>query len=49
LKGLGPLEDASEIMSYLMFENDFTSRLIEIGYEDGMRSKDAILKFLAED
>ncbi|MEZ0393111.1 MAG: patatin-like phospholipase family protein [Pseudobdellovibrionaceae bacterium] len=48
LKGLGPLEEASEIISYLLFEKDFTLRLIEMGYQDGMNQKDEILRFLLE-
>lgn len=46
LKGLGPLDDASEIISYLMFEPEFCSQLIDIGFQDGMRQKDQILEFL---
>lgn len=46
LKGLGPLEDASEIISYLLFDPKFCQRLMEIGYEDGMRQSSAILEFL---
>ncbi len=46
IKGLGPLEDASEIISYLLFEPDFCSQLIEIGYDDGIREKKSILEFL---
>lgn len=46
LKGLGPLEDASEIISYLLFEPEFCSKLIEIGYQDGMADKMNIEKFL---
>lgn len=44
LKGLGPLEDASEIISYLLFEPSFCQKLIEIGYEDGLRQKDELIK-----
>jgi NTE family protein len=48
LKGLGPLNEASEIMSYLLFEKDFTLRLIEMGYKDGMAKKAELLRFLLE-
>ena len=48
LKGLGPLEDAKEIISYLLFESDFTNELIDIGYKDGMNAKEDILRFLLE-
>lgn len=48
LKGLGPLNEASEIISYLLFEKDFTRRLIEMGYKDGMNKKKEIARFLLE-
>lgn len=46
LKGLGSINDASEIVSYLLFDPSFCTQLIEIGYEDGMRQKEEIRKFL---
>lgn len=46
LKGLGPLEDASEIVSYLLFEPQFCTKLIEHGYQDGMAQKLSIEEFL---
>jgi NTE family protein len=48
LKGLGPLEDAREIISYLMFEKEFLGALMEMGYDDGMAQKENILRFLLE-
>lgn len=48
LKGLGPLEDASELISYLLFEPEFCQRLIEMGYKDGMAQRQALEGFLAE-
>ncbi len=46
LKGLGPLEDAAEIISYLSFDPEFCSILIDMGYEDGMASKEEIIRIL---
>lgn len=46
LKGLGSINDASEIVSYLLFDPSFCTQLIEIGYEDGMRQKEEIKSFL---
>lgn len=46
LKGLGPLEDASEIISYLLFDSDFCKRLIHMGYEDGLQQTEEIRLFL---
>jgi len=48
LKGLGPLSEASEIISYLLFEKDFMMSLIEMGYEDALAQKKDILRFLLE-
>lgn len=42
LKNLGTIEEASEIVSYLLFEREFTTELIEMGFEDGMKAKDQI-------
>ncbi len=47
LKGLGPLEEAREIISYLLFEPEFTSTLIQYGYEDGIKSRKDIEQFFA--
>ncbi|MBX3019363.1 MAG: patatin-like phospholipase family protein [Bdellovibrionaceae bacterium] len=46
LKGLGPLEDASELISYLLFDPDFCKKLIEFGYADGLAKADDIRRFL---
>lgn len=46
LKGLGPLEEAAEVISYLLFEKKFTEKLIEMGYQDGIAQKQAIIEFL---
>ncbi|WP_413575824.1 patatin-like phospholipase family protein [Bdellovibrio sp. HCB290] len=46
MKGLGSLQDASEIISYLMFDPSFCSDLIEIGRKDGYAQKEEIIKFL---
>ncbi len=46
LKGLGPLDDASEIISYLLFEPSFCSQLIELGYQDGIDQEPSIAEFL---
>ncbi|MEK2688891.1 patatin-like phospholipase family protein [Bdellovibrio sp. GT3] len=46
MKGLGSMQDASEIISYLMFDPTFCSDLIEIGRKDGYAQKEEIIKFL---
>ena len=48
LKGLGSIEEASEIVSYLLFDPSFCTQLIEIGYEDGMTQKEEIIQFLQD-
>ncbi|MGE3973589.1 MAG: patatin-like phospholipase family protein [Bdellovibrionales bacterium] len=47
LKGLGPLEQASGLISYLLFDPTFCSRLAELGYKDAMVRKTEIEDFLA--
>lgn len=46
LKGLGSLEDASELISYLLFDPGFCSDLIDIGYNDGLERKEEIISLL---
>ncbi|PWU21205.1 MAG: patatin family protein [Bdellovibrio sp.] len=47
LKGLGPLDDASEIISYLLFEAEFCQKLIAMGYRDASRQETEIRRFLS--
>ena len=49
LKGLGSLEEASEIVSYLLFDPSYCQQLIEMGYEDGMKEKEQIKRMIGED
>ena len=42
IKNLGSVEEASEIISYLLFEKIFTSELIALGFEDGMNAKEQL-------
>lgn len=44
MRNLGTLEEASEIVSYLLFEKEFTNELIEMGFEDGMAAKESLKK-----
>lgn len=48
LKGLGSLDEAAELASFLLFESSYCKELIEIGYEDGMKSKDKIRTFITQ-
>ncbi|WII71028.1 patatin-like phospholipase family protein [Bdellovibrio sp. 22V] len=47
LKGLGTLQDASEVASFLLFEPEYCQHLIKIGYADGMKHKEEILHLLS--
>ena len=50
LKGIGALtREGRPLMSYLLFESSFCKELIELGYKDGMDSKDKILQLLGRD
>lgn len=48
IKGLGTLDEASEIVSYLLFEPSYCGQLIELGYEDAMNRKDEIAEFFSQ-
>lgn len=43
MRGLGKIEDASEIVSYLLFDPLFCRELIEIGREDVLREQNDVL------
>lgn len=44
LRNLGAIEEASEIISYLLFEKIFLNDLITMGFEDGLRQRDQLQK-----
>ncbi len=48
ISAFGSLDDASEILSYLLFEPHFCRELIDMGYQDAMDSKSQIKKFFSE-
>jgi len=43
IKGLGSLEDANELVSYLLFESPFCSELIEMGFQDALDNREKII------
>jgi NTE family protein len=46
LGGLGSSRESSELTSYLLFSPGFCSKLVEIGYNDGMSQQAEIAAFL---
>lgn len=48
ISAIGSLDEASEILSYLLFETHFCRKLIEMGYNDAMNQKQQIEDFFAE-
>jgi NTE family protein len=47
LKGMGVSEtEGSDLLSYLAFDESYTAPLIELGYEDTLRQKDEVMKFI---
>lgn len=46
LGGLGPIEESAELASYILFVSAFTKDLIDLGYNDMMKQKSALLKWL---
>lgn len=43
IKGLGSLDEANELVSYLLFESPFCSELIEMGFQDALDSREKII------
>ncbi len=48
MKGLGPLEDSAEVISYLLFDQKFCKTLIEVGYYDALNLRENIIQTLEE-
>ena len=47
LRGLGAFNrNGSNLISYLLFEKPYCRELINLGYQDAMRRKEEILRFL---
>lgn len=49
INAFGDLDEASEILSYLLFDSDFCKDLMTMGQNDCLRQKEEILHFLKED
>ncbi len=49
IKGLGSLDEANELVSYLLFESPFCSELIEMGFQDALDNKDKIIALFRQD
>jgi NTE family protein len=49
ISAIGSLDEASEILSYLLFETHFCRKLLEMGYNDAMNSKHQIEEFFLGD
>ncbi|MCB9026093.1 MAG: patatin-like phospholipase family protein [Bdellovibrionaceae bacterium] len=45
IRGLGSDEESAELVSYLMFEREYTESLIELGYKDVLSQETQILEF----
>jgi NTE family protein len=47
IKGLGNLDEANELLSYILFESSFCSELIEVGFQDALDSKEELIKLFS--
>ena len=45
ISAMGSLDEASEILSYLLFEPQFCRKLLEMGYNDAINSRKQIEEF----
>ena len=45
ISAIGSLDEASEILSYLLFDPNFCRSLIDMGYQDALTSRQQILEF----
>ncbi len=49
LRGLGASNDKGwDLLSYLAFDQSYTKLLLEVGYEDALRYREQIEKFLLD-
>ncbi|MEK6554024.1 MAG: hypothetical protein AABZ31_02190, partial [Bdellovibrionota bacterium] len=44
--GLGPRTESAELASYILFVTEFTKEMVNLGYDDVIRSKAEIIKWL---
>lgn len=49
IKGLGSLDEANELVSYLLFESPFCSELIEMGFQDALDNREKIISLFRQD
>lgn len=49
LNAFGSLDDAQELVSYLMFDAEFCRKLINFGYDDVYQQKEEVIRFFQED
>lgn len=46
MRGLGSLEEASELVSFLLFDAEFCKQLIDLGYKDAFKEEERIRQIL---
>lgn len=48
MRGLGTRKEASDLISYLLFEPEYTKRLTELGYKDAYAQEEELKRFYLE-
>lgn len=46
IRGLGKMEEAGELVSFLLFDPSYSLQLLDLGYQDGLNERDKILQIL---
>lgn len=49
MNGLGSPKESAEILSYLTFDSEYLTSLVDLGYQDTLKEKENLIQFLKSD